>query len=325
MMHKEEQGFFHSKTWNRVLLLSTLLFALLWLSERLKWNLPIIGSNERFVSTTTQALDSLSEQLNLRMVQIKQLGGKVNELEKVKAQIEGDKKNLSENSFIDVEEFKKKLSYYTRLLFQKDQEIKKLKKENSALLAKNDSLSRETKLLQDGLSNVQRALRDSSVTYFAKQREWTERSKFLEVKNKELSDKVNVAAALRAEGVNVYAITSRGKEAGIQGQKAKRIEKIRIIFHLQENALTEKELKTIYLRLIEPTGQVISDYNLGSGTFSFRGREMAYTAKQRIFYENNHQSVEFYYVRPNAFKEGRHEIELYAEGYLIGLGSFDVH
>jgi organic radical activating enzyme len=43
-----------------------------------------------------------------------------------------------------------------------------------------------------------------------------------------------------------------------------------------------------------------------------------------IFYENNHQSVEVSYARPNAYREGKHEIELYAEGFLIGLGSFEV-
>ena len=93
---------------------------------------------------------------------------------------------------------------------------------------------------------------------------------------------------------------------------------------MQENSLTAKELKTIYLRIIEPTGLVISDYASGSGTFVFKGRELPFTAKQRIFYENNHQSVEFIYARNGAYKEGRHEIEIYSEGFLIGLGTFDV-
>ena len=97
-----------------------------------------------------------------------------------------------------------------------------------------------------------------------------------------------------------------------------------MIFHLQENPLASKEIKTVYLRIIEPTGITLSDYSLGSGTFPFKGKDLVYTAKQRIFYENNHQSVEFIYSRPNSYREGRHEIELYSEGFLIGLGSFEV-
>ena len=293
--------------------------------ERLNPELFRFGVNqETFIKDAKDRLDSISNQLEVRMIQIKKLGGRVNELEAARQQILGDQKAISENPEMGQIEIQRKLAYYLRLIGQKDVEIKKLRKENFVLLARNDSLSREAKILQDGLSNVQKALRDSSLTFGVKQKELSERSRILEVRNQELSDKVNVAAALRAEGVNVYAISTRGKESGAQNQKAKKLEKIRVIFHLQENPLATKEIKTVFLRIIEPTGVTLSDYSIGSGTFPFKGKDLVYTAKQRIFYENNHQSVEFIYSRPNSYREGRHEIELYAEGFLIGLGSFEV-
>ena len=293
--------------------------------ERLNPELFRFGANqETFIKDAKDRLDSISNQLEVRMIQIKKLGGRVNELEAARQQILGDQKAISENPEMGQIEIQRKLAYYLRLIGQKDVEIKKLRKENFVLLARNDSLSREAKILQDGLSNVQKALRDSSLTFGVKQKELSERSRILEVRNQELSDKVNVAAALRAEGVNVYAISTRGKESGAQNQKAKKLEKIRVIFHLQENPLATKEIKTVFLRIIEPTGVTLSDYSIGSGTFPFKGKDLVYTAKQRIFYENNHQSVEFIYSRPNSYREGRHEIELYAEGFLIGLGSFEV-
>jgi len=293
--------------------------------ERLNPKFWSFGANqETFIKDAKDRLDSISNQLEVRMIQIKKLGGRVNELEAARQQILGDQKAISENPDMGQIEIQRKLAYYLRLIGQKDLEIKKLRKENFVLSARNDSLSREAKILQDGLSNVQKALRDSSLTFGVKQKELSERSRILEVLNQELSDKVNVAAALRAEGVNVYAISTRGKETGAQNQKAKKLEKIRVIFHLQENPLASKEIKTVYLRIIEPTGITLSDYSLGSGTFPFKGKDLVYTAKQRIFYENNHQSVEFIYSRPNSYREGRHEIELYSEGFLIGLGSFEV-
>jgi hypothetical protein len=293
--------------------------------ERLNPTLFSFGANqETFIKDAKDRLDSISNQLEVRMIQIKKLGGRVNELEAARQQILGDQKAISENPEMGQIEIQRKLAYYLRLIGQKDVEIKKLRKENFVLLARNDSLSREAKILQDGLSNVQKALRDSSLTFGVKQKEFSERSRILEVRNQELSDKVNVAAALRAEGVNVYAISTRGRESGAQNQRAKKLEKIRVIFHLQENPLATKEIKTVYLRIIEPTGVTLSDYSIGSGTFPFKGKDLVYTAKQRIFYENNHQSVEFIYSRPNSYREGRHEIELYAEGFLIGLGSFEV-
>ena len=293
--------------------------------ERLNPKFFSFGANqETFIKDAKDRLDSISNQLEVRMIQIKKLGGRVNELEAARQQILGDQKAISENPEMGQIEIQRKLAYYLRLIGQKDLEIKKLRKENFVLIARNDSLSREAKILQDGLSNVQKALRDSSLTFGVKQKELSERSRILEVRNQELSDKVNVAAALRAEGVNVYAISTRGKESGAQNQRAKKLEKIRVIFHLQENSLATKEIKTVYLRIIEPTGVTLSDYSIGSGTFPFKGKDLVYTAKQRIFYENNHQSVEFIYSRPNSYREGRHEIELYAEGFLIGIGSFEV-
>jgi DNA gyrase/topoisomerase IV subunit A len=278
-------------------------------------------SQDEFVENAQDKLDSVSEQLNLRLIQIKKLGGKVNELETAKAQIVGDQAHLED---IDPAEFQKKISFYVHLLGLKDAEIKKLTKENVNLTKRNDSLSREAQNLKVGLVTIQKALKDSSKTFGLKARELSERSRVLEIKNKELADKVSAAAALRAEGVNVYAISSRGKEATVNNQKAKKVDKIRVMFHLQENTLASKEIKTIFLRIIEPTGSTISDYNLGSGSFEFKGRDLTFTSRQRIFYENNHQSVEFIYTRPNGFKNGKHEIELYAEGYLIGLGTFEV-
>ena len=278
-------------------------------------------SQDEFVENAQYKLDSVSEQLNLRLIQIKKLGGKVNELETAKAQIVGDQAHLED---INPEEFQKKISFYLHLLGLKDAEIKKLKKENVTLTKRNDSLSREAQNLKVGLVTIQKALKDSSKTFGLKERELSEKSRVLEIRNKELTEKVSAAAALRAEGVNVYAISSRGKESAVNNQKAKKVDKIRVMFHLQENTLANKEIKTIFLRIIEPTGTTISDYNLGSGSFDFKGRELTFTSRQRIFYENNHQSVEFIYTRPNGFKNGKHEIELYAEGYLIGLGTFEV-
>jgi hypothetical protein len=326
-MENDSNNIEGKKTRSLVFLLSILvvLFAGMWANEKWDLNIPFLPkSKDEFVDNANNQLDSISNQLNLKLVEIRKLGGRVSELEIAKQQILGDQKELANNPSLNEEDFKKKLSYYLKLLGQKELEIKRLKKENVALIARNDSLSREAKMLQDGLSHVQKALKDSSVTFGVKQKELSERSRILEVKNQELAEKVNVAAALRAEGVNVYAISSRGKEVGVQNQKARKIEKIRVMFHLQENSLATKEIKTIYLRIIEPTGNTLSDYALGSGVFTFKGKELAYTAKQRIFYENNHQSVEFIYARPNAYREGKHEIELYSEGFLIGLGTFDV-
>jgi hypothetical protein len=165
--------------------------------ERLNPKFFSFGANqETFIKDAKDRLDSISNQLEVRMIQIKKLGGRVNELEAARQQILGDQKAISENPEIGQIEIQRKLAYYLRLIGQKDLEIKKLRKENFVLLARNDSLSREAKILQDGLSNVQKALRDSSLTFGVKQKELSERSRILEVRNQEMLQRHYVRKAL---------------------------------------------------------------------------------------------------------------------------------
>lgn len=309
---------------NIILIILLIIFALLYSIEKFDINVPIVRPSNQFVSNAKTKLDSISEELNLRMVQIKELGGKVKELENIQSQIHEDQIKLGENKYISEKLFNDRLSYYVKLLNEKDKEIKRLTSENSQLIARNDSLDKENINLKIGLNNAIKAISDTTLVYLNRERELSEKSRALELNNQLLNEKVNVAAAMRAEGVNVYAINSRGKESKSPNSQNRRYEKIRVNFHLQINPLTTKEIKVIYLRIIEPTGNVLSDYSIGSGMFNFKGKELPYTSKQRIFYENSHQVVEFIFTKNSPFSLGQHEIELYSEGYLIGLGSFEV-
>ncbi len=321
MVEKEKKG---SKGINLVLVIFTLLFAFLYLVEKYDLSIPVIRPSKEFVSDAQLKLDSISEELNLRIVQIKNLGGRVKELETIQNEIHDDQIKLGENKYISEELFNKRLSYYVRLLSEKDKEIERLQEENTELIARNDSLDKENSNLKIGLDIARKAIADTALRFLNREKELSERSRVLELNNQILNEKVNVAAALHAEGVNVYAINSKGRESKSPNSTSKKYEKIRVNFHLQQNSLTNKEIKVIYLRIIEPTGMVLTDFSIGSGTFNFRGKEIPYTAKQRIFYENSHQTVEFIFTKNTPFVLGQHEIELYSEGYLIGLGSFEV-
>lgn len=268
--------------------------------------------------TANTKLDSIANQLNMKIAEIQRLGGDVRELERAKKQLGEDKLALEKlDKGFSMKQYEAKIKKYEALLGQKEHEITRLRKENGILVAQNDSLSREAELLREGISSAQKALFDSANNFTARQRE-------MEAKNKELADKVTQAAALRAENINVYAISNKGKESDGGVYKSKKVDKIRITFYLQENPLTNKEAKMIYLRIIDPSGSTVADMATGSGNFGYHGRDLTYTAKQRIVYDDSHQSVEFIYSRGQAYKEGKHVIELYAEGFKIGEGTFEV-
>ncbi|GAB3273110.1 hypothetical protein GCM10027347_45240 [Larkinella harenae] len=256
---------------------------------------------------TKARLDSISTQLDAKISEIQSLGGQVDSLLKVKEQLEADKRNLRNVAAFDAKKYESKIKNYLALLGEKDKEIGQLKEENSILTSQNQTLTEEN----TNLKNERQALADTVSNY----------SQI----NRELSEKVTLGAALKAENLVVNAINRRGKESDGGEYRSRRIEKIKISFRLAANPLTQQNEKEIYLRILDPSGSVIADNATGSGQFIVSGQEMVYTSKQTVLYENTGQPVTFVYGRGNIpFKEGTHQIELFSEGFKIGQGDFTV-
>ncbi|WP_080056818.1 cell division protein ZapB [Spirosoma aerolatum] len=252
-------------------------------------------------------LDSISAQLDAKIAEIQQLGGNIDSLMKVKAQLEVDKNELKNVGSFDSKKYDQKIRNYQALLAQKDQEIARLKEENGVLTQQNATLAEEN----TGLKAERQTLSDSVVA--------------VSTKNQELNEKVTIAAALRAENITVDAINKRGKEKDGGTYKAKRIDKIKVSVRLAPNGLAKQEEKVLYMRILDPSGAVLSDLATGSGEFTYGGQGMIYTAMQRFNFDNSRQTVDFIYGRgAQRFNEGKHVIEIYCEGFRIGEGEFTV-
>ncbi len=265
----------------------------------------------REVSSTRTKLDSISTVLNMKIAEVEKLGGDVEELNKMKAQLEADKVALSRSKKVETGKYLAKIKEYETFLVEKDTEIAKLREENQLLATSNDSLNVQVGSLQterQTLVQRQTELSDSVMTYTAQ--------------NKELSEKVNRAAALKAQNFKVLAVTSKGKTRDDDAYKAKRVDKIKMVFDLPENPLTRQETKDIYVRVLDPNGAVLADDAMGSGEFEVNGQETKFTSRGSVAYLNNNQKVEMLYDNTTQFRPGKYSIELYAEGYRIGGGNF---
>lgn len=247
-------------------------------------------------------LDSISKQLDAKIIEVQGLGGNIEELQKAKANLEKDRAALRKGTIT----LGNKIKEYETFLTKKDEEIAQLREENQQLISKTETLTQEKAELETSKKAVSDSL--SGVV----------------TKNAELESKVTMAAALRARNVKVYAISSKGKVREGENVKAKRIDKIRVDFILEKNPLTQSDSKKIYLRVIDPTGATIADDATGSGKFEYNGQEQGYTISQDVMYSNNNQDVSILYDRNAAFKSGTYTIELYSEGFQVGQGSFSV-
>lgn len=265
----------------------------------------------REVAATRTTLDSISTVLNMKIAEVEKLGGDVTELNKVKVQLEADKLALSQTKKVETGKYLTKIKEYEKFLAEKDVEIAQLQEQNQMLVSSNDSLNTTVGSLRterETLVQRQTQLSDSVMTYTAQ--------------NKELSEKVNRAAALKAQNFKVLAVTSKGKTREDDAYKAKRVDKIKMVFDLPENPLTREERKDIYVRVLDPEGAVLSDDAMGSGEFEVNGQETKYSTRETVAYQNNNQKVEMVYDNSAQFRPGKYSIELYAEGYRIGGGNF---
>ncbi|MET7254905.1 hypothetical protein [Dyadobacter fermentans] len=247
-------------------------------------------------------LDSISKQLDARILEVQNLGGDIAELQKVKASLESDRAALRKGNA----NMGRKIKEYEEFLTKKDTEIAQLREENQQLISQNEGLTQERNELQTS----RQAVRDSLAG--------------VQTKNTELESKVTMAAALRARNVKVYAVSSKGKVREGENVKSKRVDKVRVDFILEKNPLTAMDNKTIYLRIIDPSGATISDTKTGSGVFQYNGQEQGYTISKDVLYSNNNQDVSIMYDRDAPFTSGKYTIELYSEGFSIGEGSFSV-
>lgn len=247
-------------------------------------------------------LDSISKQLDARILEVQGLGGDIAELQKVKASLESDRSALRKGNA----NMGRKIKEYEEFLTKKDTEIAQLREENQQLISQNEGLTQERNELQTS----RQAVRDSLTG--------------VQAQNTELESKVTMAAALRARSVKVYAVSSKGKVREGENVKSKRVDKVRVDFILEKNPLTMTDNKTIYLRIIDPSGATISDTKTGSGVFQYNGQEQGYTISKDVMYSNNNQDVSILYDRDAPFTSGKYTIELYSEGFSIGEGSFSV-
>lgn len=253
------------------------------------------------LSSTVLRLDSISSELDQKILTIAQLGGDVDTLLKVKEQLEVEKRELltrQENQKSLITSLQDRVGGYRDLLLAKDEEIKELKLMNEELLSENVVLKTEKQELNESIQQINKA-------------------------KEELAQKVAFASRLKAEGLKVYAVSDNGRER--EGEfRDRHIDQLKIEFTVAANEVAPIEGKELLIRVIGPDGNVIFDVTRGSGSFMFNNREMFYSAKQEILYDRNNQKVTVLYDKGSEYPEGQYKVEVYTDEYLMGKGSFVV-
>lgn len=246
-------------------------------------------------------LDSISNELNDKILTISQLGGAIDTLMIIKTQLENDKKDLLNRELRQqrsIRDLADKVEGYQELLLMKDEEIKVLKQVNERLLTENSTLKVETQELNKSIQNIN-----------------AEKSK--------LSQQIALVSRLSVDGITITAVSDRGKEK-TDDLRNRNIKQLKIQFTVNENKVAPIEGKELLIRIIAPDGNTLFDVTRGSGTFMFEGREYFFTAKKEILYDRSKQQVTLFYEKGSDFAIGQHTLEVYTDEYLMGKGYFIV-
>ena len=147
----------------------------------------------------------------------------------------------------------------------------------------------------------------------------------LEKQNTDLDSKVKIAKALKMGSMNVVAYKIKGSGKEVEVTRASPAKKIKINFTVAENSLADKSLHDVYVRIMDPTGNLITGTD--SGTFTADGQDYQYTYKTSIDFKDDGVNYTIDWlspVTPNPFQKGAYTVILYSDGSTMGKGGFSL-
>ena len=139
---------------------------------------------------------------------------------------------------------------------------------------------------------------------------------------KQKEDIIDVASTLKASNFSILGIHEKTNGKEEKTTTAKRVDKLRISFDIDENRVAQSGIKNIFVCITGPDGKPIIAEALGSGKFSTRdGEQKNYTQKIDLNYtQGQRQTLSIDWKQNTNFEKGDYKIEVYNNGFKIGEG-----
>jgi hypothetical protein len=235
--------------------------------------------------------EQFAMQYNEMMTQINNdsLAAQLEQEQKRTEELLEELRRVKSSDAAEIMRLKKELATLREVLRSYVMQIDSLNRMNEALTQENSNLKTQNQQAQQHISN-------------------------LSSENESLSDKVAIASQLDATGIVVEARNKKGKEA----KRIKDVRKFAISFNISRNVTTATGIRTIYVRISTPTGDVLSK----GGTFAYENRQLEYSIRKDIEYTGEEQSVQVFWDVAEALSAGNYRVDIFADGHNIGTTSF---
>jgi len=193
-------------------------------------------------------------------------------------------------------------------------EIKRLKDEITTLR----NLLRHYVEEINRLNQENQQLRDENAEIKGRNEELSSRVQETARRNEVLSERMTLAEKLNVTGVNLTALNKKGKKE----KKVKKATQLMVTFTIPQNNSTPVGEKTIYLRIVSPSGQLLG----GGGSFRFEGTSLPCSAKKVVEYAGEEiGGVTIYWDVNTALTSGTYTVELFADNYRLASRSFELN
>lgn len=193
-------------------------------------------------------------------------------------------------------------------------EIRRLKKELASLRKVMISYINQIDSLNQLTARQQEVIKDVTRKYNAASRQISS----LAEEKKNLNEKVALAAQLDVTNIRIETQNKRGRET----DKVKNVVKFKIDFSIVKNITAQTGEKTIYVRIAKPDNSILtkSDANI----FEYENRKLTYSIKKYIEYTGEEQAVTLYWNVEEYLYAGKYRVDIFADGVMIGSGSFSL-
>lgn len=205
----------------------------------------------------------------------------------------------------------------------KDFAIYKLRKETKTLR----TIMQGYVVVIDSINTLNVGLRNENAEVRSTLKEERSKAKELQQKNDNLSSKVALASRLDVSEIRVFGVNVKRDMTGKETDRARRTDKIRVCFKLNENKVAKAGKKPLYLRIIAPDGNVLTAENVDDSRFEYSGGKGYYSGMKEVDYNQSEQELCLDWEKPNSedvVLPGTYQLYLYAEDYEMAAVSYDL-
>lgn len=207
--------------------------------------------------------------------------------------LQAELKNQKNKSAAEIKKLKNEIETLRALLRHYVEEINRLNQENEALRTENAQIKEQNTKLNNKVVATSR-------------------------ENEQLSKRMTLAEKLNVTGLSLTPLNKKGKKE----KKVQKAAQLMVTFTIPQNNSTPVGEKTIYLRLVSPSGQLLGN----GGTFKFEGGSVECSAKKIVEYAGEEISgVTIYWDVNTALTAGDYTVELFADNYRLVSRTFNLN